>query len=283
MPPQFLNWYRDDVDASRSEIIETKLKGRSFRLERIVSHGDAGAPDEWYDQAQAEWVMLARGEAQLEFETQTLYLQAGDTCLIPPHCRHRVDATSQDALWVALHFESEDVSACHEAPFLVRRMELEDPARIAAAYLAQGWKAREASLDRAWQRQVDGQGETWVAQSDDAIAGYLHLRWEASYPPFREVNMPMIEDLNVMKMFQRRGIGSRLMDMAERQAASRSDVVGLAVGLTADYGAAQRLYIRRGYVPDGRGISSRGQWLCWGETARIDDDLVLGFTKQLTP
>jgi hypothetical protein len=36
--------------------------------------------------------------------------------------------------------------------------------------------------------------------------------------------------------------------------AERSDVVGLGVGLYPDYGTAQRMYVRRGYLPDGRGV-----------------------------
>ena len=35
--------------------------------------------------------------------------------------------------------------------------------------------------------------------------------------------------------------------------AQRSDHAGIGFGLYADYGAAQRLYIKRGYIPDGRG------------------------------
>ncbi len=40
-----------------------------------------------------------------------------------------------------------------------------------------------------------------------------------------------------------------LMDAAEARAAERSAIVGLGVGLYADYGSAQRMYARRGYLP----------------------------------
>jgi cupin 2 domain-containing protein len=74
-------------------------------LERIQSRGEASAADFWYDQPHGEWVLLARGEARLEFEgAGTLQLRAGDFLRIPAHCRHRVDEVSHDAVWLALHY-----------------------------------------------------------------------------------------------------------------------------------------------------------------------------------
>jgi ribosomal protein S18 acetylase RimI-like enzyme len=86
----------------------------------------------------------------------------------------------------------------------------------------------------------------------------------------------------VLVKFQNKGIGSRLLDEAERLVSSKSyEIVGIRVGLTADYGRAQRLYIKRGYVPDGRGISQYGGFLQYGDIVTVDDDLTIGFTKSL--
>jgi cupin 2 domain-containing protein len=42
----------------------------------------------------------------LVFEGEGIcHLKAGDYLLIPPYCRHRVEATSRDAIWLALHTE----------------------------------------------------------------------------------------------------------------------------------------------------------------------------------
>ena len=80
------------------------LQGAGFRLEHIVSHGRASEPGFWYDQAEDEWVALLRGTATLVFEPEeTVALAAGDALLIPAHRRHRVAATSADAVWLALH------------------------------------------------------------------------------------------------------------------------------------------------------------------------------------
>ena len=48
--------------------------------------------------------------------------------------------------------------------------------------------------------------------------------------------------------------------------------------MTADYGSAQRMYVKRGYVPDGRGLVTHGEFVTYGEPAIVDDDLVLYFT-----
>lgn len=113
------------------------------------------------------------------------------------------------------------------------------------------------------------------------FAGYVTICWRSHYPPFREQNIPEIMDFNALPRFRCQGIGSRLMDAAEQRVATMGSVVGIGVGMTADYGAAQRMYVKRGYVPDGRGLFSRGGPVQYGQTVPVDDDLVLYFTKTL--
>ncbi len=86
---------------------QTRLlaSGAQFRLEHILSAEHASATGFWYDQAQAEWVVLLAGSATLEFEDGMLTLAAGDALLIPAHLKHRV-ARSQAAVWLALHFDA---------------------------------------------------------------------------------------------------------------------------------------------------------------------------------
>ena len=109
----------------------------------------------------------------------------------------------------------------------------------------------------------------------------ITICWQSHYPPFREQNIPEIVDFNVLPKFRRQGIGAALMDEAERRVAIRSAVVGLGVGMTADYGSAQRMYAKRGYIPDGLGLHSRGQPVQYGQSVPVDDDLVLYLTKSL--
>ena len=58
--------------------------------------------------------------------------------------------------------------------------------------------------------------------------------------------------------------------------------IGLGVGMTADYGDAQRLYVRLGYIPDGQGLHYKCSSLKYGNQVVIDDDLVLFFTKPIS-
>ena len=46
------------------EAFETLLHSPAVRIERIVSHGHASPADFWYDQNEAEWVLLVQGSAQ---------------------------------------------------------------------------------------------------------------------------------------------------------------------------------------------------------------------------
>lgn len=91
------------------EIIEILLKAPDFRIERIVSAGQATATGEWYDQETHEWVVLLSGTAGLlvEGEAQVRVLRPGDYLLIPAHCRHRVEWTDpeQQTVWLAFHYQ----------------------------------------------------------------------------------------------------------------------------------------------------------------------------------
>jgi hypothetical protein len=51
--------------------------------------------------------------------------------------------------------------------------------------------------------------------------------------------------------------------------------------MTADYGAAQRLYVLRGYAPDGKGLFWRNSPIKYGEQVTVEDDLTQHFIKRL--
>jgi cupin 2 domain-containing protein len=90
------------------EALEVLAETGNVRIERIVSLGHASPEGVWYDQPQAEFVVLIAGEAHVEFEGESLprELKPGDYLLIPAHCRHRVAWTSSDepSVWLAVHF-----------------------------------------------------------------------------------------------------------------------------------------------------------------------------------
>jgi hypothetical protein len=72
------------------------------------------------------------------------------------------------------------------------------------------------------------------------------------------------------------------MDQAEALIKVRSDTAGIGVGLNADYAAAHLMYLRRGYLPDGRGVAYQGQTVQSPASVRVDDDLVLMMTRRLS-
>jgi hypothetical protein len=57
--------------------------------------------------------------------------------------------------------------------------------------------------------------------------------------------------------------------------------MGISVGLYARFGAAQRLYVRKGYVPDGAGVSHDDIPVAAGDVRPIDDLLTLKLVKTL--
>ncbi len=164
---------------------------------------------------------------------------------------------------------------------VIRRLRRDDAEPIAAAFAAQGWHKPAEQYHAYATEQESGRRITLVAEVEGVFAGYLNVLWESWYSAFREAAIPEIADFNVLERFQRRGIGSALMDRAEALIAERSPVAGIGVGLTANYGAAQVLYVRRGYVPDGRGIISGAEPVRPGASVAADDDLVLYLTRRL--
>ena len=73
-----------------------------------------------------------------------------------------------------------------------------------------------------------------------------------------------------------------LLNALEAEAASAGKaIVGIGVGLYADYGAAQKLYASRGYKPDGHGVTYSHKAVAPGTSVLLDDDLVLWMRKSL--
>ena len=93
-------------DARGAEIVDKLLSRPGVRIERIVSLGQASPLGFWYDQREAEWVLLLSGAARLRFadEAEARLLAPGDWLDIEPHRRHRIDWTDPAAptVWLAI-------------------------------------------------------------------------------------------------------------------------------------------------------------------------------------
>ena len=164
---------------------------------------------------------------------------------------------------------------------LIRLLESDDIPQIAKAFQGLGWDKPALQYERYLMEQVLEIRDVYVAFTEERFVGYLTVCWISSYEPFRRENIPEIVDFNVLPQFRRQGIGTRLMDKAESEIAIVSSIAGIGVGMTPDYGAAQRLYVLRGYVPDGRGLHYQGHYIKCGEEITVDDNLALHLTKEL--
>lgn len=164
---------------------------------------------------------------------------------------------------------------------LIRPLESNDIPEIAEAFKKLGWNKPASQYERYLAQQELGVRDVYVAFVDGQFAGYLTICWESSYRPFLVNSIPEIVDFNVLPRFRRMRIGTQLMDKAESEIAKVSPVAGIGVGMTGDYGAAQKLYILRGYIPDGRGLHWRDHHVHYHEDVTVDDDLALYLTKEL--
>src|SRR5262245_39215866 len=93
--------------ALADEQITTLLQDSHIRIERIVSQGHSSPPGFWYDQDQAEWVIVIAGSAAVLFEGEPAprTLNRGDYLHIPARARHRVEWTDKDepTIWITVH------------------------------------------------------------------------------------------------------------------------------------------------------------------------------------
>lgn len=88
------------------EVVQTLVQAADVRIERIISHGHASAPDFWYDQPQHEWVIVLKGAARLQFVDEMIEMKPGDFLNIPAFKKHRVDWTTPDepTVWLGVRY-----------------------------------------------------------------------------------------------------------------------------------------------------------------------------------
>ena len=162
---------------------------------------------------------------------------------------------------------------------IIRKMIESDIQYLSQGFINQGWPSREENLTRYFKEQESGEREVLVAEVESAVAGYVTILPSAKHDPFAEV-YPELSDFNVFEPFRNQGIGSQLLEEAEKRVKFVSNKVTLGVGLHLGYGPAQRLYMKRGYIPDGTGVWYQNQPLEMNTTIQNNDDLVLYLSKK---
>ncbi len=163
---------------------------------------------------------------------------------------------------------------------LIRNLEKGDIGEISREERAQGWHVSDGKYAMRLKDQEEGRCISLVAEHEGSVAGYVNLYFRPLAGPFASLGYPEIVDFGVLEKYRRRGIGTRLMDVAEEIGFQSSQIVCIGVGLHSGYGSAQRMYVKRGYIPDGSGVWYQDK-VCepYGECCN-DDDLVLYFSKE---
>ena len=146
---------------------------------------------------------------------------------------------------------------------IIRNMEEADARILTDEEIAQGWHADIFKYLTRLQDQSAGKCVSLTAVYQGQLAGYVSVY------------------ITGLSGYQRKGIGGRLMDTAEEIAGKYADTVWLGVGLHSGYGSAQRIYVKRGYIPDGTGVWYQNKPCAQYETEIANDDnLVLFLSKK---
>ena len=152
--------------------------------------------------------------------------------------------------------------------------------RALAFYASTGYPYRESDRIKLIECMENGDWSMVLATDKGHDIGGYYLNWAPKYSLYRRMKLPELQDLRVLQDHRRKGVATALIAKAEDMARqSGANGLGISVGLYADYGAAQRLYVRLGFMPDGMGITYDRETVQPGEKRPVDDDLALMMLK----
>ena len=136
--------------------------------------------------------------------------------------------------------------------------------------------------ERCLERQESGDLALYVMASTGQAVGYAVLNWQPKYPMFKALGIAEIQDLNVLLNYRRRGFATQMIAHCEAVARDKGhEEIGIGVGMNRSFGAAQRLYVQLGYVPDGQGVNYDRKVMEESEFRPNDDQLCLMMVKEL--
>lgn len=163
----------------------------------------------------------------------------------------------------------------------IRSMIPEDAKILYDTYLSYGWHPNIETYENYYKEQEAGKRLVFIAEYEDNVCGQCTLVLDPEEGPWSKKGIPEVVDLTVFFDVRNKGIGNRIMDVVEEKASKISNKVYLAVGVHSGYGAAQRMYVKRGYIFDGSGVWYRGKQLDQYAPCVNDDDLVLFMSKEI--
>ena len=112
-----------------------------------------------------------------------------------------------------------------DADVLIRDMEEADAQIFYDEYTAQGWPPDVAYYLMRIREHREGKCVALTAEYQGHPAGAVYVYMTADSGPFKGKSWPYIVDFSVLEKYQRKGVGSSLMDVAEQVAAQHGDTV----------------------------------------------------------
>lgn len=165
----------------------------------------------------------------------------------------------------------------------VRRASAEDINAIKSISISNNSSKEDNYWEQCCTRMKNEELWAFISENRDGEAvGYGFLNWKPKYRVYEQLNIPEIQDLNVVSTHRRKGVATSIIRECEVSAEKEGrKEIGISYGLTKDYGYAQRLYTSLGFVPDGYGVTYDRQPVQHGQFKPVDDNLCLMLIKPL--
>ncbi|MCB1532645.1 MAG: GNAT family N-acetyltransferase [Alphaproteobacteria bacterium] len=165
---------------------------------------------------------------------------------------------------------------------VIHKAERGDVFRLECMIAAMGTGKDYGYFEHQFDRVESGMREIYIAVLDGVDTGYCILNWFPKYALFQKLEIPEVQDLNVLPNFRRCGIATMLIEHCENLARARGkDQIGIGVSVAAQAGPAQRLYGKLGYVADGNGVTYDRKLTAPNEVRPLDDQLCLMMVKTM--
>lgn len=165
--------------------------------------------------------------------------------------------------------------------FVIRDLTTSDAYVFTEEEIKQGW---HQNVDKYLKRIEDRDNNlcvSLVCLLNNKVAGYINLYHHSNKGPKSLQGLPEIVDFGVLEKYRRNGVGALLMNVIEKIAKKYADKVYLSVGLHKGYGSAQRMYVKRGYIPDGTGLWYKDAICEPYSNYANDDDLQMYLYKKI--
>jgi GNAT superfamily N-acetyltransferase len=166
----------------------------------------------------------------------------------------------------------------------MRKLQLNDLPYLAEVFCP-SWSTPAANRkvwDDYYYEQEEHLRDVFLLEKEHVTIGYGSILYQSKYYWFKEAQIPEIDSLCIAALHRNHGHGTHITHHLENIARNKGfSQIGIAVGLSKDYGPAQKLYAKLGYIPDGNGITSHYISVDRGKSYPVDDDLLLWNIKTL--